>query len=92
MKYFYSLLMLFISVTITIQSQTITGYVCTKKDKSPVEFATVTLLNLPDSAIISGVTTHKNGSYVFPAVIPGKYFIRVSLLGYSNSGHQISIV
>ena len=87
MKNFISLLLLFSSVA--INAQTITGYVCAKKDKTPIEFATVTLLNLPDSSVINGVTTQKNGAYSFSSVMPGKYFIKCAFLGFHTTGKQI---
>jgi outer membrane receptor protein involved in Fe transport len=68
--------------SITVQAQTIRGKVCMEKDKSPAQFASVGLVQLPDSAIVTGVITLTDGAYNFEKVKPGNYFIKVGYLGY----------
>ena len=77
-------LLLFISIT--AQAQNIRGKVCLEKDKSPVQFATVGLVQLPDSIMITGVITLTDGGYMLEKVKPGNYFIRVSFVGYETTG------
>ena len=48
---------LLLVTTITAQAQNIRGKVCLEEDKSPVSFATVGLIQLPDSIMITGVIT-----------------------------------
>ena len=59
MKKYIIWLLLFSSVT--AQAQNIRGKVCLEKDKSPVPFASVGLLQLPDSSMITGVITLTDG-------------------------------
>ncbi len=73
------------------QAQTIKGYVCYGKDKTPVQFATVALLNLPDSAIITGVITLTDGGYSLDNIKSGSYFVRASFVGYKSAGKQIFV-
>ncbi len=77
---------LLLVTTVTAQAQNIRGKVCLEEDRSPVPFATVALVQLPDSAMITGVITLTDGGYTLEKVKPGNYFIRVSFVGYETSG------
>ncbi len=84
-KYIVWLLLL---ASITSQAQNIKGKVCFEKDKSPVQFATVALIQLPDSAMITGVITLTDGGYLLEKVKPGDYFVKVSFVGYKTNGKK----
>ena len=58
------IIFLLLSTSIAGQAQTIKGRVCYEKDKNPVQFATVALHQLPDSAMTTGVITLTDGSYI----------------------------
>jgi outer membrane receptor protein involved in Fe transport len=77
---------LLLVTTVTAQAQNIRGTVCLEQDHSPVSFATVALVQLPDSIMITGVITLTDGGYKLEKVKPGNYFIRVSFVGYETSG------
>ena len=85
-KYIFWLLLI---TSITAQAQNIRGKVCLEKDKSPVQFATVGLLQLPDSSMITGVITLTDGGYLFEKVKPGNYFMKVSFVGYKTGGKSV---
>jgi iron complex outermembrane receptor protein len=89
MKKYIVWLLLFSSVT--VQSQNIRGKVCLEKDKSPVQFASVGLLQLPDSSMITGVITLTDGGYVLEKIKPGNYFIRASFVGYKANGKGVVV-
>ncbi len=89
MKKYIVWLLLFSSVT--AQAQNIRGKVCLEKDKSPVPFASVGLLQLPDSSTITGVITLTDGGYVLEKIKPGNYFIRVSFVGYKTNGKGVVV-
>lgn len=78
-------------ISFAVYSQTIKGYVFYEKDKTPVQFATVALLNLPDSAIVTGVITLTDGGYTLENIKPGNYFIRASFVGYKTSGKPVEV-
>ena len=80
MKKYISLILLV--TTVSVQAQNIRGKVCLETDKSPLPFATVGLVQLPDSTMITGVITLTDGGYLLENVKPGNYFIRVSFVGY----------
>ncbi len=77
--------------SITASSMGISGKVCLAKDKSPVQFATVGLLQLPDSAMIDGTITLTDGGYSIDYVKPGNYLVRVSFVGYKPEQKKIDI-
>jgi outer membrane receptor protein involved in Fe transport len=87
-KALFSLLLI---ISITSQTQNIKGKVCYEKDKSPVQFASVALIQLPDSSMITGVITLTNGGYMLEKVKPGNYFLRASFLGYKASGKNVIV-
>ncbi len=87
-KFLFSLL-LFCSVT--IQAQNIRGKVCMDKDKSPAQFASVGLMQLPDSALVTGVITLTDGSYQFDRVKPGNYRVKVNFVGYTSGGTNVTV-
>lgn len=74
-----------------LNAQTIKGYVYSLPAKTPVEFANVIVLNLPDSSLIKGVVSYMDGQYTIDKIKPGKYYIKSSFVGYSNGGTPIEI-
>ncbi len=85
------LVWLLLITSITGQAQNIRGKVCSEKDRSPVQFASVGLVQLPDSAMITGVITLTDGGYLLEKVKPGNYFIRVSFVGYKTNGKGVTV-
>jgi outer membrane receptor protein involved in Fe transport len=87
-NYIFWLLLL---TSITAQGQNIRGKVCLEKDKTPVQFASVGLVQLPDSNMITGVITLTDGGYFFEKVKPGNYFMKASFLGYKANGKKVTV-
>lgn len=85
------ILWLLLITSITAQGQNIRGKVCLEKDKSPVQFASVGLVQLPDSAMITGVITLTDGGYFFEKVKAGNYFMKVSFVGYKTNGEKVTV-
>jgi outer membrane receptor protein involved in Fe transport len=85
------LVWLLLITSITGQAQNIRGKVCSEKDRLPVQFASVGLVQLPDSAMITGVITLTDGGYLLEKVKPGNYFIRVSFVGYKTNGKGVAV-
>jgi hypothetical protein len=87
----YIVCFLLLITSFTAQSQSIKGKVCLEKDKSPVQFASVGLVQLPDSNMISGSITLTDGGYLIENVKPGNYMVKVSFVGYKAAGKQIAV-
>jgi hypothetical protein len=88
-RIFFALLLLFASVT--IHAQNIKGYICYEQDKAPIQFATVALLQIPDSGMVTGVITLTDGAYIIEKIKPGNYFVRASYVGYRPSGKAVTV-
>ncbi|MEO0079748.1 MAG: TonB-dependent receptor [candidate division WOR-3 bacterium] len=62
---------------------TITGRVLDEAD-APVEFANVALYRLPDSSLVTGTVTDRNGSFRLADVQPGRYYLEISFIGFGT--------
>ena len=63
---------LFFASSQELKLTSIQGEVMDADSKGPLEFATVQLLQLPDSSLATGAITDKDGSFVLKAVKKGK--------------------
>jgi len=61
----------------------ITGTILESENKEPLEYATVTLLNIKDNSIVTGGLTDNNGNYVI-SVNKGIYNLMVEYISYKN--------
>jgi len=82
---------LLLSASVAIQAQNIKGFVYYEQDKTPVQFASVALLQIPDSAMITGVISLTDGGYLLEGIKPGNYFVRASFVGYRPAGKAVTI-
>ncbi len=82
---------LLIGLTGYIRAQNIQGFVFHSADKTPVEFANVAILNLPDSSLAKGVITYPDGKYSAPDLKPGTYYIKASYVGMEISGTNVTL-
>ena len=82
---------LLLIISVAANAQSIKGKVCFEKDKTPVQFASVGLVRLPDSTMITGVITLTDGGYLLEKVKPGDYFIKASFVGYKPNGKPVTI-
>lgn len=49
-----------------------------------IEYATVALYNRKTNDLVSGTITQKNGRFYLEKIKPGKYYLKVSFLGYNE--------
>ena len=89
MKIFF--LSLFTLLSFCVNSQTITGTIISKSERIPVENASVKLLVLPDSVMLTLTVTKTNGQFTFDNLKYGNYFIKVSCLGFTSIGRIINL-
>ena len=84
-----ALAFLFLCILITSAAAQGTGKIAGKlKDSQtnkPVDFASVVLYHLPDSAVVKGIYTDTAGYFQFNNVAFGKYCIKISFLGYKST-------
>lgn len=60
----------------------LSGTVLDARDESAVEFATITLVAMRDSSIVTGSITDKKGTFLIPAIPLGIYNVKVTFIGY----------
>lgn len=60
----------------------VTGSVVEQGSDTPIEQATVRLLNVKDSAMVQGVVSARNGSFTLKNVKKGSYLLHVTFIGY----------
>jgi hypothetical protein len=90
MKHLAGILFLLLVNTAT-QAQSYKGVVAASSDKSPLDFAPVTLIRLPDSTVVTGVQSANGGNFEFSRIKPGNYCVKVSFLGYATAKHDVTI-
>ena len=56
----------------------------TDTDSNPIEFANVAIYSLPDSALIAGTTTDKQGDFLLTTDNSANKLLRVSFIGYET--------
>lgn len=88
MKRLISGIVLIIVLMSNIQAQQkggmIKGVLIDSQTGSPVEFASVTLHNPKDSTAVKGCASGKTGEFILSAIPVGKYFLKVSYIGYEK--------
>ena len=60
----------------------VTGSVVEQGNDTPIEQATVRLLNVKDSAMVRGVVSARNGSFTLKNVKKGSYLLHITFIGY----------
>lgn len=63
---------------------TVTGKVISAKDKSPVDYASVSIKRLSDSTNVGGASTSANGTFTINGLTPGKYRLYIAYLGFKT--------
>ncbi len=74
---------------IGLSAQTIKGRVMDTNDE-PVVFAAITLNNAKDSSLIKATITEDLGIFELQSILPGKYLLKISNLGYSDFTKSIN--
>lgn len=59
--------------------------------KEPVEYATVLLRMVQDSALVMGATTSETGAFIFNAVKPGSYIVTSQFIGYTTHSFILEV-
>lgn len=81
----YVLMLFLILLTLPVYAQKgveVTGTVIEDGTNEPIEQATVRLLNVKDSAMVGGVATSRNGSFVLKNVKTGSYLLHITFVGF----------
>ena len=69
----------------------VTGKVMDESTGQPMEYATVTLLNYPDSTLVGGIATGVDGKFELGFKTSGKYILKVGFIGYERYFRNIEV-
>lgn len=61
----------------------------TDENRTPIQFTTVSLINLSSNKIVNGSISDENGNYDISNVTTGKYKLSVTMVGYESSVSDI---
>jgi iron complex outermembrane receptor protein len=81
----YTYLIIFLIFSITSNAQTVSGKLIDNSNDQPIEYASVTIHNVKDSALAKGVVTDVDGAFSISGVRAGNYFLRAQFMGYETS-------
>lgn len=84
-----SFLLLFHVDAFSQNAVTLRGVVSDFDTGMAIEYATVQLFSMPDSTLVSGVVTNKDGSFCLRLSKPGAYFVAASYIGYNSFCKQL---
>ncbi|MEP6616950.1 MAG: carboxypeptidase-like regulatory domain-containing protein, partial [Ginsengibacter sp.] len=68
----------------TLKAQTVKGILQDEEDKTPLNGATIKLLNIADSSIAYTTVSGKSGDFIFENVLPKSYVLSVTSIGYAS--------
>ncbi|MBS1504132.1 MAG: outer membrane beta-barrel protein, partial [Bacteroidetes bacterium] len=92
LKIYYMLLLFFVMTGVALaqtsaQPGHVSGSLLDEQGK-PMMYATVSLVNAQDSAVVKGAISNESGVYTFDHVKNGKYIVRASSIGYEKAFSQ----
>lgn len=85
-----STVLFFMTTCLSWSQHTIKGQI---KDASNLEiaYANLLLLKAQDSTITTGTSTNDHGFFTFENIAPGKYMIKASFIGYSDTFTNVDV-
>ena len=83
-KFTFLLCLILMSAGLTVAQNTeITGQITDKSDQ-PLTGALIALMRPKDSTIVTGTTSDVKGNFRLQDIKPGRYLIKISLMGYAD--------
>jgi iron complex outermembrane recepter protein len=87
------ILLLFLFPVSLLQSQnTISGTIKDGRNDKPLEFAQVALMEVSDSALVTGGITNMQGEFAIETSRRGEFLLRLSFIGYEEQWLPITVV
>ncbi|MDE6811478.1 MAG: carboxypeptidase-like regulatory domain-containing protein, partial [Muribaculaceae bacterium] len=83
--------MLFLTPAVALADGVITGQALNKADGSPLDFATVVLLDSAGKSTGIGTETDYDGKFTLPSVPDGNYVVRVSYVGNVDQERPVKV-
>ena len=82
-RFYLLLLVLFLHASLAHAQNlvSVSGMVQAKATQLPLGFANVLLKRSADSILVAGTISDERGQFRFSGILPGKYFLDISLVG-----------
>ena len=92
-RFYLLLLVLFLQASFAHAQNivSVSGLVQTKATQLPLSFATIVLKRSADSIVVAGTISDERGQFRFSGILPGKYLLDISLLGYLSQRQSVFI-
>ena len=68
----------------------ISGKIKNEENKTPIEYASISLTNTTSNNIIEGTITDKKGRFLFEDIATGEYKLNISFVGFTNKEIKFS--
>ena len=62
----------------------LTGYVYDSSENKPLEYATISLINLKNGSVVNGTISDESGYFQLKNINPGEYRIEITFIGYEK--------
>jgi hypothetical protein len=76
---------------VCFSQSTISGQLQSTDDQSPLIGASVILLNNSDSSLYKGTTADTDGKFLLENIVPEKYILKISFIGYRDYFKSIEV-
>ncbi|NDP27057.1 MAG: carboxypeptidase regulatory-like domain-containing protein [Flavobacterium sp.] len=77
-SYFVLFFVLFSSTVVSAQKASIKGSVVDFQNQSPIEYASIALINSVDNLVVAGEVSNKNGNFTIQNIKPGTYALKIN--------------
>lgn len=88
--FFFAIILLFVTLPV-LSLQTIRGTIIDGTTQKPIDFVNVALFKTENAPPTTGVITDDDGNFLLPDVPPGKYFLKVSFVGYNTLSIPLNV-
>jgi len=83
-SYFILFFILFCITAVSAQKVSLKGTVVDFQNQSPIEYASIALINSVDNLIVAGQVSNKNGNFTLQNIKPGTYKLKIYFVGYEE--------
>ncbi|MCF0235697.1 MAG: outer membrane beta-barrel protein [Bacteroidaceae bacterium] len=78
-------------IGLSAQQTVLQGRVVGGKEKSPLDWASVRLLRLPDSTLVTGASTDTLGRFTLATQAQGRHLLQISYVGLPSVGRELTL-
>ncbi len=80
----FMFLVQFIYAQAAMQNGEVAGKIVDARSHEPIEFATISVMSVSDSVVITGNVSEQNGKFIIKNIPVGEYYLQVNFMGYNE--------